>query len=173
MPRTWKSALAPFLAGIPERTGLVGEWRFGLLNDLRFGERKRPRMIDQCAALALPQTRRCRRMAAAGARVPAAEVAGWRERLGLADHGRPVVALAPGAVGPRSAGRARRIARARASADRAGLRGLGARRPRRERRSRASSATIAPEARDLTGTDLRNAILALAAANVASRTIPA
>src|SRR5258708_17502909 len=32
MPRTWKSALAPFLAGIPERTGFAGEGRFGLLN---------------------------------------------------------------------------------------------------------------------------------------------
>src|SRR5580658_587539 len=31
MPRTWKSALAPFLAGIPERTGFVGEARFFLL----------------------------------------------------------------------------------------------------------------------------------------------
>ena len=47
MPRTWKSALAPALAGIPRRTGFVGEARFGLINDLRFGERKRPRMIDQ------------------------------------------------------------------------------------------------------------------------------
>src|ERR1044072_8980759 len=54
MPRTWKAALAPFLAGIPERVGCLGEWRFGLLNDLRFGEKQRPRMIDQCAALALP-----------------------------------------------------------------------------------------------------------------------
>src|SRR6187397_2797746 len=79
MPRTWKAALAPFLAGIPERVGWLGEMRFLLLNDLRLGERKRPRMIDQCAALALP----------AGAaqpadwplpelRVPPAEVAGWR-----------------------------------------------------------------------------------------------
>src|SRR3954451_18233833 len=34
MPRTWKAALAPFLAGIPERVGWVGEWRFGLINDL-------------------------------------------------------------------------------------------------------------------------------------------
>src|SRR5436305_8398709 len=31
MPRTWKSALAPFLARIPERTGFVGELRFALL----------------------------------------------------------------------------------------------------------------------------------------------
>src|SRR5689334_15500080 len=33
MPRTWKAAVAPFLAGIPQRTGFVGEARFGLLND--------------------------------------------------------------------------------------------------------------------------------------------
>src|SRR5260221_8025068 len=38
MPRTWKSALAPYLAGIPIRTGFVGEARFGVLNDIRFGE---------------------------------------------------------------------------------------------------------------------------------------
>src|SRR5262249_10105454 len=55
MPRTWKSALAPFLAGIPERTGFAGEVRFGLLNDVRFGERRLPRMIDRCGALALPK----------------------------------------------------------------------------------------------------------------------
>ncbi len=55
MPRTWKSALAPFLAGIPRRTGFVGEARFGLINDLRFGERRLPRMVDRCAALALPK----------------------------------------------------------------------------------------------------------------------
>src|ERR1700761_9708335 len=36
MPRTWKSALAPFLAGIPQRTGFLGEARFLLLNDVRF-----------------------------------------------------------------------------------------------------------------------------------------
>ena len=47
MPRTWKSALAPFLAGIRERTGFIGEGRLILLNDLRFGERKLDRMIDR------------------------------------------------------------------------------------------------------------------------------
>src|ERR1700752_1385318 len=33
MLRTWKAALAPFLAGIPERVGFFGEGRFGLIND--------------------------------------------------------------------------------------------------------------------------------------------
>src|SRR5436305_45498 len=91
MPRTWKAALAPFLAGIPERIGWVGEWRFGLINDLRFGERKRPRMVDQCAALALPaDTPPPENWPLPDLRVPSADVAGWRKRLGLADTGRPI-----------------------------------------------------------------------------------
>src|ERR1041384_4932901 len=84
MPRTWKAALAPFLAGIPERVGWVGEWRFGLLNDLRFGERKRPRMVDQCAALPCPADAvPPETLPLPELRVPAAEVAGWRERMSL------------------------------------------------------------------------------------------
>ena len=54
MPRTWKSAIAPALAGIPERVGFVGEARFGLLNRWRWGEKALPRLIDKNAALALP-----------------------------------------------------------------------------------------------------------------------
>src|SRR5215831_3628874 len=50
MPRTWKSAIAPTLAGISERVGFVGEARFGLLNQWRWGERHMPRFIDTLAA---------------------------------------------------------------------------------------------------------------------------
>jgi heptosyltransferase-2 len=165
MPRTWKAALAPFLAGIPERVGWVGEWRLGLINDLRWGEKKRPRMVDQCAALALPaDAPQPEQWPLPELRVPAAEVAGWRERLGLTG-GRPAVALAPGAVGPSKRWPGMSFAElARALGDRGcDVWVIGG-------PSEAPLARMirdhAPETRDFTGTDLRDAILALTAANV-------
>ena len=166
MPRTWKAALAPFLAGIPERVGWVGEWRFGLLNDLRWGERKRPRMVDQCAALALPaDAPQPEQWPLPELRVPTAEVTGWRERLGLTAQ-RRVVALAPGAVGPSKRWPGASFAELARALIAQGCEVWIIGGP-----SEAPLARLirdhAPEARDLTGTDLRNAILALAASNVA------
>ena len=165
MPRTWKGALAPFLAGIPERVGWVGEWRFGLLNDLRWGERNRPRMVDQCAALALPSgAPQPEQWPLPELRVPTAEVTGWRERLGLT--ARRVVALAPGAVGPSKRWPGASFAELASALIAQGCDVWIIGGP-----SEAPIARVirdhAPEARDLTGTDLRNGILALAASNVA------
>jgi heptosyltransferase-2 len=168
MPRTWKSALAPFLAGIPDRVGFAGEARFGLLNDVRWGERKLPRMIDRCATLALPPgARRPAEWPMPELRVPDAEIAAWKQRFGLAGHEGPVVALAPGAVGPSkrwpSASYGELAARLAASGVATWVLGGPGEAP-----LAAEIAAAAPaHARDITGTDLRNAILALAAADVA------
>jgi heptosyltransferase II len=166
MPRTWKSALAPFLAGIPQRTGFAGELRFGLLNDIRSGERALPRMVDRCAALALPKG-----AALPGdyplpeLKVPEAEISAWRQRLGLGETGR-IAAFAPGAVGPSKrwpasyfAEAARRLVEQDFAVWVVG--GPG------ETQLAAEIGAGMGKVRDLTGADLRNAILALAAADVA------
>ena len=168
MSRKWKAALAPFLAGIPLRTGFAGEFRFGLLNDVRFGERKLPRMIDQMGALALPK----------GASLPAAwplpelnvppaQVETWRAQRGLAADSRPIVTLSPGAVGAGKAwpvGHYGRLARALAE-DGASVWVLGG--PTETPLAMQIADAAGNRVRDLTGSDLRNAILALATADAA------
>ncbi|MGR9073881.1 MAG: lipopolysaccharide heptosyltransferase II [Gammaproteobacteria bacterium] len=47
LPNSWKSALTPFFAGIPLRTGYIGECRWGLLNDARRLDKKRLSMTVQ------------------------------------------------------------------------------------------------------------------------------
>ncbi|HEY4982605.1 MAG TPA: lipopolysaccharide heptosyltransferase II [Pseudolabrys sp.] len=167
MLRTWKSALAPFLAGIPLRTGFAGECRFGLLNDVRWGERKLPRMIDRMGALAM----------AKGAtwppdwplpelQVPPAEVERWRAQRGLSAEARPIVTLAPGAVGAGKAwpvGHYRQLARALVK-DGASIWVLGG--PNETALAAQIAEAGGARVRDLTSNDLRNAILALAAADV-------
>jgi heptosyltransferase II len=164
LPRTWKAALAPALAGIPERIGFVGEARFGLLNRWRWGEKALPRFIDKNAALALPD----------GApvppewpvpelRVPAADAAHWRQANGLGVG--PAIALAPGSVGA-----SKRwtyypeAARLFAEKD-LDVWVVGG--PSEKALAAEIVAAGGDRVRDLTGTDLRNGILAMAAARLA------
>lgn len=167
MSRKWKAALAPFLAGIAVRTGFWGEARIGLLNDLRRGEKKLPRMIDQMGALALPK----------GAmlppdwplpelKVPADEVRTWCAARGLAGEARPIITLSPGAVG---AGKAwppeHYAALAKALAQEgASVWVLGG--PSETGIAQQIVAAGGERVRDLTSNDLRNAVLAMAAADV-------
>jgi heptosyltransferase-2 len=98
LPHSWKSALIPFFAAIPRRSGFVGEARYGLLTDARsLDEKAVPRMVDRFALLAEP----------AGSKLPAwtphprlqvsaGEMAGAPSRFGLATD-KPAVALCIGA----------------------------------------------------------------------------
>ncbi len=164
MPRTWKSALAPALAGIPERIGFVGEARFGLINRWRWGERALPRMIDQQGVLALPEgTPQPPQWPLPQLRVAAEELARWRQSKGVGDG--PSIALAPGSVGsgkrwtyyPEAA----RLLAAR------GLDVWVVGGPGEKAVAAEIVAAGGAKVRDLTGTDLRNGILAMAAASVA------
>jgi heptosyltransferase-2 len=164
LPRTWKSALAPALASIPERVGFVGEARFGLINRWRWGEKALPRFIDKNAALALPQ----------GAplppewpvpqlEVPAGDAERWRQANGLGNG--PAVALAPGSVG--ASKRWTYYPEAARLLAGQGLDVWVVGGPGEKALAAEIVAAGGPRVRDLTGTDLRNGILAMAAARVA------
>jgi heptosyltransferase-2 len=97
LPGSLKSAIPPWSAGIAQRRGYRGEWRYGLLNDIRpLDKRRVKRTIDRFVALAAA------RGEPAPATVPpvlAFDMARGREiaaGLGLALD-RRVIALCPGA----------------------------------------------------------------------------
>src|SRR6266513_2774607 len=164
LPRTWKAAIAPALAGIPERVGFVGEARFGMINKWRWGEKALRRFIDKNAALALPD----------GAPLPPEwpvpqlevtpeEADRWRQANELGTG--PAVALAPGSVGASKRWTYYPEA-ARLLAEK-GLDVWVVGGPGEKPLAAEIVAAGGPRVRDLTGADLRNGILAMAAASVA------
>ena len=98
LPNSLKSALVPFFAGIPKRTGWKGEMRYGLLNDIRKLDKEHyPLMIERFIALA------CEKGATLPAQLPSPALKAnpenrdnARKRLSLT-HTLPILALCPGA----------------------------------------------------------------------------
>jgi len=98
LPRSLKSALVPWFARIPRRTGFRGEWRYGLINDMRpFDPARLDQTVKRFLALGLdrgeatlppaPQPR---------LRTDAAATERTLGNLGLTLR-HPVVAMMPGA----------------------------------------------------------------------------
>lgn len=123
LPRSLKAALVPYLARIPRRTGFRGEWRYGLINDMRpFDPAVLDKTVLRFVALGLEP-----------GEVPPSEIPEPRlavddaardaalARLGL-ELARPVVALMPGAeYGPAKQWPAERFAALAARLDEAGF----------------------------------------------------
>ncbi|KOG02986.1 ADP-heptoseLPS heptosyltransferase II [Pseudomonas syringae pv. aceris] len=98
LPNSLKSALVPFFAGIPKRTGWRGEFRYGLLNDVRILDKQRyPLMIERFMALAFDKSAELPRpYPRPSLRIDPATRDAALSKFGLTLD-RPVLALCPGA----------------------------------------------------------------------------
>lgn len=122
LPNSLKSALIPLFAGIPLRTGFLGESRYWILNDAReLDEQALPMMVERFCALAedkgapLPRPLSHPRLALTNASQQAA-----LDKLKL-DASRPAVAFCPGAeYGPAKRWPARHFAELACRFDAAG-----------------------------------------------------
>ncbi|RMR01607.1 lipopolysaccharide heptosyltransferase II [Pseudomonas syringae group genomosp. 7] len=98
LPNSLKSALVPFFAGVPKRTGWRGEFRYGLLNDVRTLDKQRyPLMIERFMALAFEKGSELPRPYPR----PSLRIDPTTREAALSKFGlsldRPVLALCPGA----------------------------------------------------------------------------
>ena len=98
LPNSFKSALIPWFASIPQRTGWKGEMRYGLLNDLRSLDKQRyPMMVQRFDALAYPEGEDlAEKLPAPDLHADIKRVPVLRQQFGLTSD-RKILALCPGA----------------------------------------------------------------------------
>ena len=94
-----KSAILPMAAGIPRRTGYLGEWRYGLLNDIRpLDKQALPRTVDRFVNLGLPPaTPLPTSLPDPHLKADRTKAAETLARLNHAEPSKPVIGLCPGA----------------------------------------------------------------------------
>lgn len=99
LPNSFKSALVPWFANIPKRTGWRGEMRYGLLNDARnLDKEKYPLMIERFMALGLPNAIDIPKpYPAPNFVVDSKAVETSLQQLNIAKSDVPILAICPGA----------------------------------------------------------------------------
>lgn len=99
LPNSFKSALVPFWAGIPRRSGFVGEFRYGLVNDARKLDRKLlPKTVMRFASLGLAANQLLpEEIPWPHLETDEKSVASSFKELGISDKSAPVLVLCPGA----------------------------------------------------------------------------
>jgi len=99
LPNSLKSALTPFWAKIPQRTGWLGEMRYGLLNDARKLDKSHLTMtVQRFVALAFAADyREIPQMPVPRLQVDQSAAEQAMQELGLGAKQKPVLALCPGA----------------------------------------------------------------------------
>lgn len=99
LPNSWKSALVPYAANIPRRTGWRGEMRYGLLNDIRRLDKQRlPMTVQRFVALSMAADTGLPEIQPPRLEVRATDVQAAMQALGVKKNSeRKVLALCPGA----------------------------------------------------------------------------
>lgn len=99
LPNSWKSGLLPWFAGIPTRTGWLGEARVGLLNDWRVLDKAAyPLMIQRFAALAYPPKHTLStRLPWPSLKADHSQALRLKQAHAISEQGKPMIALCPGA----------------------------------------------------------------------------
>ena len=101
LPNSLKSALLPWVANIPKRTGFIGEQRWGLLNDIRrLDKQKLPMTVQRFLALGLDKQADCmplKEVIKPALKVEKGNIQQTIKALGLKQSKKPLLVLCPGA----------------------------------------------------------------------------
>jgi heptosyltransferase-2 len=98
LPNSFKSALVPFWAKIPKRTGFIGEMRYGLVNDARkLNKLSLPKTVMRFDSLAIPAHQTLAEVPRPRLKTNTQDAATSFKNLNLSLTSAPLLVLCPGA----------------------------------------------------------------------------